>query len=186
MELLKINFNAKHYSYKAEDKIGRSIYEQIKDKENIVILCIGTNKINGDSLGPTVGTFLEENNISNVYGTLENPVDATNLKEKINEIKSQYDNPYIIAIDAAVYISISNLIGKPEALKTILIEDKSMTARSWDKKNAVTVGNLSITGIVEYGSYYNFQKRMESSDLGMIYNISKIIAKSLIRALNQL
>ena len=58
----------------------------------IVIVCIGTDRSTGDSLGPLVGTLLSEkteNSSSSfhVYGTLDDPIHAMNLQEKLNEIK---------------------------------------------------------------------------------------------------
>lgn len=185
MIIEKVDFNAKHYSYEAERIISNCIYEKIKEKEEIVILCVGTNRIIGDAVGPITGTFLTENNIPNVYGTLQRPVDATNLVRVVDEIKKSYSKPYIIAVDAAVNLGTSYLIGKPEFLKSITIEDEAITARSWDTKNAVPVGNIGITAVVEYGWYYNFQKRMENANLAVIYNMSNIIAKSIKSALSK-
>ena len=54
------------------------------------IVCIGTDRSTGDSLGPLVGTMLQEKTLSHfhVYGTLEEPIHAVNLEEKINAIRS--------------------------------------------------------------------------------------------------
>ena len=46
--------------------------------ENILFLCIGDSNIVGDSLGPLIGSFLEENKYKykniKVAGTIENPI----------------------------------------------------------------------------------------------------------------
>ena len=183
MTIEKVDFNAKHYSYEAEKVISNYIYEKIKDKEEIVILCTGTTRIIGDALGPITGTFLEENNVENVYGNLQKPADATNLSKVVEEIKASYSKPYIIVVDSAVSLGTSYLMGKPEFLKSITVEDKAITVRSWDTKNAMPVGDIGITAIVAYGWYYNFHKKMDNADLAIIYNMSKIIAKSIKSAL---
>lgn len=183
MTIEKVDFNAKHYSYEAEKVISNYIYEKIKDKEEIVILCAGTTRIIGDALGPITGTLLTENSVKNVYGTLQKPADATNLTKVVEEIKAHYSKPYVIAIDSAVILGASYLIGKPEFFKSITVEDQAITARSWDTKNSVPIGDIGITATVSYGTYYNYQKKMENANLAIIYNMSKIIANSIKSAL---
>ena len=55
----------------------------------IVFVCIGTDRSTGDSLGPLIGTLLVEKNIHpfHIYGSLENPIHALNLADKLSEIK---------------------------------------------------------------------------------------------------
>src|SRR4051794_5587221 len=71
----------------------------------IVIACIGTDRSTGDSLGPLVGTLLKEKTSSSeffVYGTLEDPIHAMNLKERLNDIQQSHLNPFIIGVDACL------------------------------------------------------------------------------------
>src|SRR5690625_4719690 len=85
-----------------------------KTYSNVVILCIGTDRSTGDSLGPLTGTFLNKLKPKHldVYGTLHKPVHAVNLEEFICKIKQKYTNPFIIAVDASLgkSSSIGNLI----------------------------------------------------------------------------
>ena len=57
-----------------------------------VILCIGTDRMIGDSLGPLVGSLLARKRKARllVYGTLSQPVHALNLDETLNEIKKKH------------------------------------------------------------------------------------------------
>ena len=70
----------------------------------VVIVCIGTDRSTGDSLGPLIGTLLSEKTLPNfyIYGTLEDPIHAVNLQEKLNYIHSIHENPFIIGIDACL------------------------------------------------------------------------------------
>ncbi len=70
----------------------------------IVFVCIGTDRSTGDSLGPLVGSFLEEKDISSfhVYGTLDEPIHAVNLNDRLREITIKHQDPYIIGIDACL------------------------------------------------------------------------------------
>ena len=69
-----------------------------------VFVCIGSDRVTGDSLGPLVGTRLQyaDNFTLPVYGTLDFPIHALNLKDAMRSIK--YFHPYnpIIAIDASL------------------------------------------------------------------------------------
>lgn len=68
---------------------------------------VGATGSTGDALGPFVGWFLGRKGFAGDYlGSLNEPVHATNIKEKMNEAwtKATRKNkfPYIIAVDAAV------------------------------------------------------------------------------------
>lgn len=65
------------------------------------ILCIGTPKVIGDSVGPRVGTLLEELKLPsiNIIGTMKDPVHRLNYVDKLKLIN--HDVP-TICVDAAV------------------------------------------------------------------------------------
>lgn len=72
-----------------------------------VFLLVGANSSTGDALGPFVGWFLQRKNFPGLFkGDLHQPVHATNLKEKSNEVWFEVMRtgayPYLIAVDAAV------------------------------------------------------------------------------------
>lgn len=80
---------------------------------NIIFLCIGTDRITGDAFGPLVGykltSFFSDASRINVIGNLTNPVCANNAVEVLQQIRENYSNPFIIAIDSA--LSSTNQIG---------------------------------------------------------------------------
>ena len=100
-----IYFNASdEYAYEA---LGKELYHLVdatrRTTQPIIILCIGTDRVTGDSLGPLVGHQLHASaNNFIIYGNLEHPVHAINLEETVDEIYSSYQNPYVIAIDASL------------------------------------------------------------------------------------
>ena len=74
-----------------------------KKYEDLVLLCIGTDKITGDCLGPLVGSKLMQQNFPHpLYGTLEKPLHAGNLTRQLPEISIAHPNACTLAIDAAV------------------------------------------------------------------------------------
>lgn len=111
--------------------------------KNPIFLCIGTDKIIGDSLGPQIGSILYKKGFC-VYGKIGNTVNATNLADCVNEIYKTYDRPYIIAIDAC--------LGKREHIGYVTMEKGKLQAGAGVNKRLVPVGDIAITGIVsEYG-----------------------------------
>ena len=90
------------------NKLGRTLAEYLLSEDPaglrpLVIVAIGTDRSTGDSLGPLVGTKLQQMNMeTNVFGTLEQPVHAVNLEETLESICSQYSNPLVIAVDACL------------------------------------------------------------------------------------
>ena len=72
-----------------------------KKYEDLVLLCIGTDKITGDCLGPLVGSKLMQQNFPHpLYGTLEKPLHAGNLTRQLPEISTAHPNACTLAIDA--------------------------------------------------------------------------------------
>ena len=77
----------------------------ISNRETVIV-CIGSDRANGDSLGPIVGHFLAMHQKNfHLYGTLENPVHAKNLEDALEFIRKNHRNPVIIAVDASLGIA---------------------------------------------------------------------------------
>ena len=109
------NFSVDSSSPTAYIKIKEYLLKELSPIINtrpIIVLCIGTDRSTGDSLGPLVGYKLKHlaTNSIYVYGTLENPVHAKNLSDILNKINCYFSNPYIIAIDSC--LGSLNNIGK--------------------------------------------------------------------------
>lgn len=138
-----IYFNASdQYAYEA---LGRELYTLLehtrKKTQPIIILCIGTDRVTGDSLGPLVGHQLctSVNNFT-IYGNLEHPVHAINLAETMEHIYQEYTNPYIIAIDAS--------LGTREHIGYVTLRQGPLKPGQGIAKNLPEIGDISITGIV--------------------------------------
>ena len=68
-----------------------------------VVLCIGSDRVTGDCLGPLVGQMLVERGANAfVYGTLDRPVTALNLKDAIKHIQQTHCDKKVLAIDSSV------------------------------------------------------------------------------------
>lgn len=111
----------------------------------MVIICIGTDRSTGDSLGPMVGTMLSRKGVPNVYGTLHDPIHALNLEERIEQIKAEHPNAFVLAIDAC--------LGRFEHIGFIRFRPGSLAPGSGVEKKLPTVGDVHIVGVVNAGGF---------------------------------
>lgn len=88
------------------------IYSELKKKimfqkeMSYIFMCIGTEKIVGDSFGPLVGQKLYNNlkrkSKFHVIGRMKENITYSMVKGELEKINECYVKPYIIAIDAAI------------------------------------------------------------------------------------
>lgn len=141
----------------------------------IVFVCIGTDRSTGDSLGPLVGTLLEEKKMSSffVYGTLENPIHAVNMADKLAEIKKQHFNPFIIGIDAC--------LGRLKSVGVIQVGEGPVKPGAGVNKELPEVGHMHITGIVNVSGFMEFFV-LQNTRLHLVMNMAKTIANGIYKA----
>lgn len=170
------NFSVDSSSFTCSNKITNYLLSELKPvleiNRPIVFLCIGTDRSTGDSLGPLVGyklRYFSKNNFY-IYGTLENPIHAKNISYMLDEIKSKFQNPYIIAIDSCLG-SINN-IGK------IFIQKKPLLPGLALNKNLPPVGEMSITGIVNVSGSFEFLV-LQNTRLNIVMNLADSISKGI-------
>ncbi|MFC4768457.1 spore protease YyaC [Effusibacillus consociatus] len=139
----------------------------------LVILCIGTDRSTGDSLGPLVGSRLQtlfRDELCPIYGTLENPVHAVNLAETLSGIKRLYQNPFIIAIDAC--------LGQLSSVGMISVGQGPLKPGAGVNKNLPEVGDIHITGIVNVGGFMEYFV-LQNTRLSVVMKMAECIAQTL-------
>lgn len=141
----------------------------------IVFVCIGTDRSTGDSLGPLVGTLLEEKRMNSfyVYGTLEDPIHAVNLVEKLDEIKAKHFNPIIIAIDAC--------LGRLKSVGFIQLADGPVKPGAGVNKELPSVGDYHITGIVNVSGFMEYFV-LQNTRLNLVLKMAKVISNGIYQA----
>jgi putative sporulation protein YyaC len=145
------------------------------DKYNeVVVLCIGTDRSTGDSLGPLTGYKIKKHlkrfkNV-HVYGTLNEPVHAKNLKETIDMIYVSHNNPFIIAIDAC--------LGKVDRVGYITVSEGPLKPGAGVKKSLPSVGDIHITGIVNLGGFMEYIV-LQNTRLSLVMNMAETISDSI-------
>jgi len=139
---------------------------------DIVILCIGTDRSTGDSLGPLVGTRLTQlkNGRFEVYGTLDEPVHAVNLVNVLETINTKYHDPFIIAVDAC--------LGKADRVGYINVKPGVLFPGTALQKNLPAVGDLHISGIVNVGGFLEHLV-LQNTRLNLVFKMAEVIARGL-------
>ncbi|HMM20255.1 MAG TPA: spore protease YyaC [Selenomonadales bacterium] len=139
----------------------------------LVALCIGSDRYTGDSLGPLVGSYLEENTGITVYGSLDHPVHAGNLVEIIRLIHTRYSQPLIVAVDAC--------LGKSHEVGNIEAWEGGIEAGIAVGNRLPCVGHISLIGVVNAGGQLGYLD-LQSTPLSIVMKLSKVIGASLSEA----
>ena len=166
----KLDFEAE----KLAKRLSRMLKEEKerKGKTGVVILCIGTDRSTGDSLGPLIGYKLKEMNTVNftIFGTLDRPVHAMNLDEYVNILQRFYRNDLVVAVDASV--------GHKEHIGYVTLGKGALKPGLGVSKELRAVGDIFITGIV--GSCGNYDPLMlQSVRLSVVMNLADCISSSI-------
>lgn len=166
-------------NYKVEE-YSNEIVENFKlsGKDELIIICIGTDKCIGDCLAPMIGTFIQEQNDNiMIYGTLEKPVHALNIDKRLKEINNNHPNAYVIGIDAC--------LGDEENIGEIRLRDYSISPGKGVGKELPKVGDMSIIGIVDNSdnAEFFFSRQIR---LSFVWSMAKEISKIIENTYNKL
>ncbi|WP_110928049.1 spore protease YyaC [Bacillus massiliglaciei] len=167
-----------HEEMDASDKISQEIIRLLPSGKfrPIVIVCIGTDRSTGDSLGPLVGTLLKEKDpIPSffVYGTLDDPIHAVNLEEKLAQIKTMHGDPFIVGVDAC--------LGKLKSVGVVQIGDGPVKPGAGVNKELPDVGDAHITGIVNVCGFMEFMV-LQNTRLSLVMKMAKTISEGIYHA----
>jgi putative sporulation protein YyaC len=166
-----------HEEVQAADNLAQELlsYFPVMARRPIVFVCIGTDRSTGDSLGPLVGTLLEEKNLPSfhIYGTLDDPIHAVNLEEKLKEINEKHFHPFIIGIDAC--------LGRYKSVGFIEIGNGPVKPGAGVNKELPAVGHIHITGIVNVSGFMEFFV-LQNTRLNIVLKMAKTIANGIDQA----
>ncbi|GAB6168755.1 spore protease YyaC [Clostridium carnis] len=171
-EIFSVDSTLPNSYIEIRDFLCNKLNDLIKSNKDIVFLCIGSDRSTGDSLGPLVGyklNFISRNNI-HIYGSLENPIHSQNLSQFIDKIYSNFKDPYVIAIDAC--------LGKLNTIGKVFIQEKPIKPGLAMNKNLPSVGDLSITGIVNISGNFEFLV-LQNTKLHTVMSLADCISKGI-------
>ena len=166
----------KCYSFNSyNEQCSNGIYSALENLNSCgkkpILICIGSDLVLGDSLGPLVGTMLRQSNVSSfVYGTLNYPITAKEIEYAKEYLKSMHPNSVSIAIDAAV--------GNPEDIGLIKVVNTGLKPGLGVDKNLGQIGDISIVGVVAGRSKDNYNL-FNLTRLNLIYKMANCITEGL-------
>lgn len=146
-------------------RFGYELYKKIKGQNEVVFLCVGSDKYVSDCLAPIVAELLRHSyNIpARVYGGVRYNVNATNLMEVVHYIEAMHENAKLVMIDATLDTNVGE----------VLIRDKAFAGVGKCLPNR-TIGELSILGVVGR-RVANFN--LNSTRLKLVMQMADFIAR---------
>jgi putative sporulation protein YyaC len=140
-------------------------------KDKVLLLCIGTDRSTGDSLGPLIGYQLKNRELKHirVLGTLNRPVHAMNLEDTLSIVEQYYQDHLVIAVDASV--------GMHDHIGCITVGRGSLKPGLGVSKELRSVGDLFITGVVSSCGDYD-PVMLQSIRLSVVMRMAECISES--------
>ncbi|MFZ3577682.1 spore protease YyaC [Virgibacillus sp. DJP39] len=137
-----------------------------------VVICIGTDRSTGDSLGPLTGAYLQDYHPKHitVYGSLHEPVHATNLESYIQLIHNKHRNPFIIGVDAC--------LGKSTSVGNIILGKGALKPGAALNKSLPPIGDIHLTGVVNISGFMEFSI-LQNTRLSLVVDMAKQLASLL-------
>ncbi|BBI32300.1 spore protease YyaC [Cohnella abietis] len=147
-------------------------FKQLPPNKRIVVVCLGTDRSTGDSLGPLTGTLLSKYRSSSfeLYGTLEKPVHALNLDATLEQLYRDNHDPFVIGIDAC--------LGNSSSIGMIHIGEGPLLPGAGVNKALTPVGDIHISAIVNVGGILGYHV-LQNTRLHLVMNMANLIARSL-------
>ena len=144
-----------------------------KSWKELVFLCIGTDRLTGDCLGPYVGQQLLCNASEkvHVYGTLSHPVHALNLTSASQDICFSHPEALVIAIDAS--------LGQKKHLGYVPSETARFTRVLRFRKSCPPVGDIHVTGIVNTAGLLE-QITLQTTRLSTVIHLADKITQGIL------
>lgn len=159
------------FSSTAKDGICESIKQYNVKNKRPIIVCIGSDLVLGDSLGPLVGTMLKKMDLGTyIYGTLNHPITAKEIEHVKTHLKILHPYSVVIAIDAAV--------GAENDVGLLRFMDKGLKPGLGVNKNLCAIGDASIIGVVAQKSEQN-HKLYNLTRLNFVFKMAEVIANGI-------
>lgn len=137
-------------------------------REEVVFLCIGSDRSTGDSLGPLAGSLLAEMGFPRVLGTLEHPCDS----EQVGPILATLQEARcVVAIDAC--------LGRAESTGLYLVRSGPLQPGQAIGQHLPPVGDYSVAAVVNtqgHKPYWIIQTTSLYRVLGMARTIADAAA----------
>ena len=151
-----------------------TLLQERSDKNHLppVFLCIGSDRVTGDSLGPIIGSRLSSllPEYFSIYGTLERPVHALNLSDTLHSIYKNHPDRLLIAVDAS--------LGTQKHQGYVTVAHGSLSPGAGVNKTLESAGDISITGIVNINNRF-CHLMLQTTRISIVMMLAECISKGI-------
>ena len=151
-----------------------TLLQERSDKNHLppVFLCIGSDRVTGDSLGPIIGSRLSSllPEYFSIYGTLERPVHALNLSDTLHSIYKNHPDRLLIAVDAS--------LGTQKHQGYVTVAHGSLSPGAGVNKTLESAGDISITGIVNINNRFS-HLMLQTTRISLVMMLAECISKGI-------
>lgn len=170
------NFSFSSFNEFTSNGISKALDNVIPKNKTPLAICIGSDLVLGDSLGPLVGTMLKNKSANvYVYGTLSQPITAKDVYTARTQLKQLHPNTTSIAIDAS--------IGEGDDVGIIRVVNKGLKPGLGVNKNLGIIGDVSIIGVVAGKSLQNYNL-YNLTRLNLVYKMAEQITEGILKFLD--
>ena len=172
-----INASQTDSVFRISHTLKQCILEYQEQWSELVFLCIGTDRVTGDCLGPFVGQKLSHYSGMDftVYGTLFQPVHALNLTNMCAHIRKCHPEALIVAIDAS--------LGQKKHLGYVTIANGALRPGAAIHKQLPSVGHIHITGIVNVSGVLE-QLTLQTTRLSTVVFLADRIVQGILETIS--
>ncbi len=130
------------------EQLAEKISQQVGNID--VIVCIGTDKVVCDSLGPMVGSMLNSSMQQPlyIYGLQSQCLTANNIADSYSAIRQLHSDSTILAIDAGV--------GDYDQIGNVQFSDHGILPGLATNRQLPSIGDIGIVGIVSSRDMHTF------------------------------
>jgi putative sporulation protein YyaC len=135
----------------------------------IAFACIGTDRSTGDALGPLVGQRLLKLGFDRdaVIGTLEDPLHALNLEQRLLPLSVPAGGPLIVAVDAA--------LGPMSNVGAVNLRRGGLLPGQGVGKTLPRIGELAVTATVNVQAGALDVQVLQSTRLFLVQQLAELI-----------
>lgn len=137
------------------------------------VVCVGTDRSTGDSLGPLVGTMLEDAGFpGEVIGNLDEPVHAENLSRVLMSLGESGDS-LVLGVDAC--------LGTKSEVGAVMVRPGPLHPGLGVKKKLPPVGDMHLAGVVNVGGFMEYMV-LQNTRLSLVMKMARAISAGIQKA----
>jgi len=138
----------------------------------LTVVCVGTDRSTGDSLGPLVGTLLSRGSFKGkILGDLEEPVHAENLDQAAARLCDR--DGLVVGVDAC--------LGTRQEVGKVMVRPGPLRPGLGVKTKLSPIGDLYVAGVVNAGGLMEYMV-LQNTRLSLVIKMAEAIAAGILKA----